>query len=184
MRALLLAAALTLPARSALAGGFTLTSSSFADGATMPMALVLRGHGCSGGDHSPALAWSGAPAGTKSFAITLFDPDGRAGAGWWHWTVFDIPPGVNGLRADAGAPGSPALPAGAVEGRTSFGFSHYGGPCPPPGDPPHHYRITLYALRVAKPPFDAHVSGPLLTQYLRSHTLATARIVGRYGRPK
>jgi Raf kinase inhibitor-like YbhB/YbcL family protein len=138
-----------------------------------------------GEDHSPALSWSGAPKGTRSFAITMFDPDAPTGSGWWHWTVFDIPADVHSLPEGAGDAGAKSLPAGAVEGRTDFGFSHYGGPCPPVGDRPHHYGITVYAVKVPKlEGLDANSSGAFVGYMLHFNTLAKGRIVGRYGRPK
>lgn len=185
MRALLLATALCIPAIPALAGDFTVTSPDFTNGGTIPMAQVFNGGGCTGGNHSPAISWSGEPAGTESFAVTMYDPDAPTGSGWWHWTVFNIPPTVHSLAEDAGAGNSPALPAGATEGRTDFGFSHYGGPCPPVGNPPHHYEITVFAVKVAKlPDLDAQSSGALVGFLLHFNTLATARITGLYGRPK
>ncbi|HUZ63484.1 MAG TPA: YbhB/YbcL family Raf kinase inhibitor-like protein [Acetobacteraceae bacterium] len=183
MRSFLFAAGLCMLAAPALAAGFTVTSAAFANGGTIPMAQVFNGDGCKGGDHSPAISWSGAPAGTKSFAVTMYDPDAPTGSGWWHWTVFNIPPTVHSLAADAGAAGSSLLPVGAGEGRTDFGFSHYGGPCPPVGEPPHHYEITVFAVKVAKLPLNAHASGATVGFVLHFNTLATARIIGRYGRP-
>ncbi len=188
MRATLVAACLIAlaptAARPAAAAGFALTSPDFPDGGTMPAAQELDLHGCTGANRSPALAWSGAPAGTQSFAVTIHDVDARGGRGWWHWVVLDIPPGVRVLRAGAGTPGSSALPAGAAQGRTSFGFAHYGGPCPPVGDPPHHYRITVYALRVARLTLPADTPPDAVRTRLRAEALASARIVGRYGRAR
>ncbi|MDA8051142.1 MAG: YbhB/YbcL family Raf kinase inhibitor-like protein [Rhodospirillales bacterium] len=184
MERFLLAAVLSSLAVPALAGGFALSSSNFANGGTIPMAQVFNQGGCKGGDISPALTWSGEPAGTKSFAITMFDPNAPTGSGWWHWTVFNIPANVHGLPENAGAAGSILLPKGAGEGRTDFGFSHYGGPCPPVGDPPHHYEITVFAVKVAKLPLDQHSSGAMVGFVLHFNTLATARLVGLYGRPK
>lgn len=183
MRALFLATALSLPAVPALAAGLTLTSPDFANGATIPTAQVFNEDGCTGQNISPALAWSGAPPGTKSFAITIHDPDAPGGGGWWHWTVFNIPPSVHSLPANAGAANHKLLPPGAVEGLTDFGFSHYGGPCPPVGDPPHHYQITVYAVKVAKLPLDQKSTGDAIGFTLHFETLATARLTGLYGRP-
>lgn len=180
---LALVASLAMTA-TAMAGGFTVTSKDIRNGATVPMAQVFNGFGCTGKDISPQLSWSGAPAGTKSFAITMFDPNAPTGSGWWHWTVFNIPASVHSLPEDAGAADSKALPAGAMEGRTDFGFSHYGGPCPPVGDPPHHYVITVYAVKVAKLPLNAHSSGGLVGYELHFNTIAKTQLVGRYGRPK
>ena len=103
---------------------------------------------------SPALVWSNIPAGTKSLSLQIHDPDAPTGSGFWHWGVYDIPPGVTSLAQGAG--NSPAtLPAGAYGGNTDFfdtgatgGNGNYGGPCPPAGDSPHRYNFTLYALSV------------------------------------
>jgi Raf kinase inhibitor-like YbhB/YbcL family protein len=183
MRALIWGLGLAAMAVPAFAAGLTVTSPEFKNGGHVPMTMVFKGFGCAGGDQSPALAWTGEPKGTKSFAITMFDPDAPTGSGWWHWTVFNIPPDVHSLPAGAGAEGSSALPAGAGEGRTDFGFSHYGGPCPPPG-PAHHYHITVYAEKVAKLPLDAESSGAFVGFNLHFNTLARGQIVGLYGRRK
>lgn len=181
MRALILGtvfAAATTPAFAQ----FMLASPDVKAGSPMAMAQVFDGYGCTGKNTSPALSWSGEPAGTRSFAITMFDPDAPTGSGWWHWTVFNIPASVHALPAGAGTDESKELPAGAVQGLTDFGSSHYGGPCPPPGDHAHHYEITVYALKVAKLPLGAGTPGAAVSFNLRANTLATAKIVGRYGR--
>jgi Raf kinase inhibitor-like YbhB/YbcL family protein len=95
----------------------------------MALAQVLGS--CNGQNISPALNWSGEPVGTQSFALTMVDSDARNGRGWWRWSVFNIPASVHGLSAGAGSEGSKDLPAGAIQGRTDCGFSHYAGPCPP-----------------------------------------------------
>ncbi len=163
-----------------IAAQFTLASIDVKSGSPMGIAQVYTA--CKGQNISPALSWSGEPAGTKSFAITMYDPDARAGGGWWHWTVFNIPPTVHSLAAGAGSQGSKDLPAGAVQGRNDFGLSQYSGPCPPAGEHAHHYEITVYALNVARLPLDSTASGTTVGSMLRSDTLATAKIVGRYGR--
>jgi Raf kinase inhibitor-like YbhB/YbcL family protein len=181
MRALLLGIGLTVATAPAFAAGMALTSSDFKNGATMPMAQVCAGYG--GGDRSPALAWSGEPAGTKSFAVTMFDPDAPTGGGFWHWTVFNIPASMHSLPEGAGDAGSTALPAGAGEGRNDGGSAHYIGSCPPPG-PPHRYRITVYAVKVARLPLDAQSSGAVVGFNLHFNTLAKAQIVARFAKPK
>jgi Raf kinase inhibitor-like YbhB/YbcL family protein len=181
MRALILGTALATLAVPALAAGLTVTSPAIKDGGPIGMAQVFNGFGCKGENHSPALAWSGEPAGTMSFAVTIFDPDAPTGSGWWHWTVFNIPASVHGLPADAGADGSPLLPEGAGEGLTDFGFAHYVGPCPPPG-PAHHYHIAVYALKVPKLQLDAHATGATVGFAIHANTLAKAEIVGTFGR--
>jgi hypothetical protein len=141
------------------AADFEATSPTFVDGKFLPAAHVLEGFGCHGGNRSPAIAWSGAPPGTKSFAVTLYDPDAPTGSGWWHWTVFNIPAAVASLPEGAGSPTGPGLPDGAIQGRTDFGAPGFGGACPPEGDPPHHYVLTVWALKVEKLPLDASAGG-------------------------
>ena len=181
MRALILGAALAAAATPALAE-FTVSSPNVKSGSPMALAQVLGT--CRGQNVSPALTWSGEPAGTQSFAVTMVDTDARNGAGWWHWTMFNIPASVHGLAAGAGSEGAKELPAGAIEGRTDYGFSHYGGPCPPAGEHAHHYEITVYALKVASLPLDATSKGDKVGHSLDENALATAKIVGRYGRTK
>ena len=181
MRALILGAALAAVATPALAE-LIVSSTNVKSGSPMALAHVLGS--CNGQNISPALNWSGEPAGTQSFAVTMVDTDARNGGGWWHWSVFNIPASVHVLAAGAGSEGSKDLPAGAIQGRTDFGFSYYGGPCPPVGDHAHHYEITVYALRVPSLPLDETASGVQVGSSLGANTLATAKIVGRYGRSK
>src|SRR5215475_4946508 len=128
---------------------FTLTSPDIGEGATIRNTQVFKGGGLNGDNVSPALAWSGAPAGTRSFALMVHDPDAPTGSGWWHWVVYNIPAGTNSLPAGAGDPQKKLMPAGALQGRTYYGTIGYGGPCPPPGAA-HHYHFRLYALKVAQ----------------------------------
>lgn len=131
--------------------GFTLSSADLASG-SFATQYILNGFGCSGGNVSPALTWSGVPVGTKSLALQVHDPDAPTGSGFWHWAVYDIPPTTTSLARGAG--NSPAaLPGGAYGGQTDFRDTgatgvngNYGGPCPPTGDKPHRYVFTLYAL--------------------------------------
>ncbi|HEV2099711.1 MAG TPA: YbhB/YbcL family Raf kinase inhibitor-like protein [Stellaceae bacterium] len=182
MRWLILGAVLSAMATPALAAEFKLSSTQVKSGT--PMALAQAFTDCKGQNISPALSWSGEPAGTQSFAVTIFDPDARAGAGWWHWTMFNIPATVHSLAAGAGSQGSSDLPAGASQGRNDFGLSQYGGPCPPVGDHAHHYEVKVYAVKVAQLPLDSTASGDAVSSALSPNTLATAKIVGRYERLK
>ncbi|HXM19162.1 MAG TPA: YbhB/YbcL family Raf kinase inhibitor-like protein [Candidatus Tumulicola sp.] len=152
------------------------------EGATLPATSVYHGYNCTGANMSPDLEWSGARKATKSFALTMFDPDAPVNGGWWHWIVFNIPAGWSGLKENAGA-ASGKLTAGAmIQGMTSFGSPAYGGPCPPPG-PAHHYVFTLYALDVAKVDgAGASTTGPDLLKLIEKHTLAKTTLTGRYGR--
>jgi Raf kinase inhibitor-like YbhB/YbcL family protein len=172
------------PADSA-AGKFTLASRDISPGGTIADRQVFNGFGCSGGNVSPALSWSNPPAGTKSFALLMHDPDAPTGSGWWHWVVYNIPAGLSSLPAGAGAgagdPQKGLLPAGAVQGRTDFGAPGYGGPCPPPGRP-HHYYLRLYALKVAKLEVPADATAAYIGFTVRAHSLATAELMGLYGR--
>jgi len=166
----------------AQAGGFSLTSPDIGAGQTIPTTYVYNRFGCTGQDISPALNWSGAPAGTKSFVVTVYDPDAPTGSGWWHWAVANVPASVHHLPEGAGGIHSKALPAGATELRNDFGSRAYGGPCPPKGDTPHHYQFKVYALDVAKLPITANDSPAKLGFMVHQHTLGVAELVGRYGR--
>jgi Raf kinase inhibitor-like YbhB/YbcL family protein len=164
---------------------FTVTSNSFKDGDYLGAAHILSadfGFGCAGGNHSPHLAWSGAPGGTKSFAITCYDPDAPTGSGFWHWLVVNIPANVTELPLDAGNPKSPRLPGGALQTRTDFGAPGYGGPCPPQGDHPHRYLFTVFAVGVDKLPVAADTSAAVVGFQLHFNTLARAAIMGLYKR--
>jgi hypothetical protein len=162
---------------------FVLTSTTFAPGATLPAFTASNGCADDAENRSPALAWSGAPAGTKSFALSIYDTDAPGGHGFWHWLMFDIPATTAHLAEGAGNPGTPAAVAGAVMGRNDFGTSSYGGPCPPGRDAPHHYIFTLYALDVAQlPGASTETMGPEVEDLLKGHVLAKATVVGRFWR--
>ena len=162
-------------------GKFTLTSSDIPAGGKIAETAVFNGFGCKGGNISPALAWSGAPAGTKSFALLVHDPDAPTGSGWWHWVLYNIPAVTSSLPAGAGDAQKSLLPAGAVQGRTDFGNSGYGGPCPPPGKP-HHYYFRLYALKVAKLELPADATAAFVGFNVRAQALGHAELMGVYGR--
>ncbi len=160
------------------ANALTLTSPSLRDGGRLPLAQVLDHFGCTGANRSPALVWGDVPAGTKSFAVTLFDPDAPTGSGWWHWLLFDLPAATRGVAEGAASHG---LPAGAMEGRNDFGGAGYGGACPPPG-PAHRYIFTLYALDVAHLALGSDASGAMVAYQARAHSLGSAQLTVRYGR--
>ena len=166
----------------AVADGFTLTSAEIAEGGTIAGGQTFNGFGCTGANISPSLSWKGAPAGTKSFALTMYDPDAPTGSGFWHWLVVNIPPTATTLPKGAGKPNAHLLPEGALQTRTDFGAPGYGGPCPPKGDKPHRYQFTLFALDVDKLPVDADASGAVVGFNLHFHTLAKAAFTGLYGR--
>jgi Raf kinase inhibitor-like YbhB/YbcL family protein len=163
------------------AGAFALSSPDIAPGQRIPEAQVFNSFGCSGGNVSPALSWSQPPAGTRSFALLMHDPDAPTGSGWWHWVVYNIPADVTSLPAGAGDPKKTLMPAGAVQGRTDFGTPGYGGPCPPPGKP-HHYYLRLYALKVPKLDVPADATAALIGFNVSANTIAKAELMGVYSR--
>src|SRR5215813_3670344 len=122
---------------------FTVSSSDVKAGGTVNEAQVFNKEDCKGGNRSPQLSWRDPPAGTRGFAVTIYDVD-APGRGWWHWAVIGIPANVNQLPENASASGY-LTKLGAVEARNDFDADGYGGPCPPPGKP-HRYLITVYAL--------------------------------------
>ncbi len=160
---------------------FTLTSTAFKDGGTLPDAQVYNDMGLSGGNTSPQLSWSGAPEGTKSFAITVYDPDAPTGSGWWHWTVANIPADLTELSEGAGSGDFADLPKGAVQGRTDYGEPGFGGAAPPKGDKPHRYIFTVFAVDTDKLEVTPDNSGAIFGFNLHFHTLAKASITATYG---
>lgn len=167
---------------ASLAAEFRLTSSDVTDGGTLAKTFVLNGFGCTGGNASPALAWSGAPAGTESFVVTVYDPDAPTGSGWWHWVVADIPATAASLPRGAGGPAGTGLPTGTMQGRTDFGNTSYGGPCPPQKDAPHRYVFTVHALSVAHLPVDPRVSAAMVGLAMHTAEIGRASLIARYGR--
>jgi Raf kinase inhibitor-like YbhB/YbcL family protein len=161
-------------------------SNSFKDGDYLGNEHILSadfGFGCQGGNKSPHLAWSGTPAGTKSFSVTCFDPDAPTGSGFWHWLVVNIPANVTELALDAGNPNAPKLPKGALQTRTDFGQPGYGGPCPPAGDHPHRYLFTVFAVsEESVQAAAADTSAAVIGFQLNFKTLAKASIMGLYKR--
>jgi hypothetical protein len=164
------------------AAAFDLTSAEVKPNATIAEAQVFKGFGCDGGNVSPSLAWKNPPAGTKSFAVTVYDPDAPTGSGWWHWVVFNLPATTTSLPAGAGDPSAGKLPAGAVQSRTDFGKPGYGGPCPPQGDKPHRYVFTVYALKAEKLDADENAGGALVGFMIHANQLGKSTFTAKYGR--
>ncbi|HVN71460.1 MAG TPA: YbhB/YbcL family Raf kinase inhibitor-like protein [Desulfomonilia bacterium] len=167
---------------AAYAGDFKLKSPELNQGKRLNMEQVFSSFGCSGKNISPALTWEGAPKNTKSFAVTVYDPDAPTGSGWWHWVIYNIPANVSELAKNAGDPPSGLAPQGCIQSRTDFGTPGYGGACPPTGDKPHRYQFTVYALDIDKLPLDANASGAMVGFYLHQHTLAKANITVYFSR--
>jgi Raf kinase inhibitor-like YbhB/YbcL family protein len=183
MRILVALAAITLAAPALAAGKFTLTSKDVKPGAMLTDQQVFNGFGCSGANVSPELSWQNAPAGTKSFVLTVYDPDAPTGSGWWHWVVYDIPATAKELPQGAGS-GKAALPEGAKEGKTDFGAPGFGGACPPPGDKPHRYVFTINALTLDKLEVPADASPAMIGFMTKANSLGSATFTAKYARKK
>jgi Raf kinase inhibitor-like YbhB/YbcL family protein len=163
-----------------------LTSDTFSDGDYLKAEQIVStgfGFGCAGGNQSPHLKWEGAPEGTKSFAVTCYDPDAPTGSGFWHWLVVNIPANVTELAVDAGNPASGKLPAGALQVRTDYGKPGYGGPCPPAGDHPHRYLFTVFAVSRDTLPVTADTSAAVVGFNLNFNTLEKSVLMGLFKRP-
>jgi Raf kinase inhibitor-like YbhB/YbcL family protein len=180
--ALAFAALVVAPALALAAGPFTVVSAEVKHKRTMADAQIYNAFGCTGGNISPSLSWRNPPPGTRSFAVTVYDPDAPTGSGWWHWVVFNLPPGTASLPADAGNPAAGKLPAGAIQSRTDFGAPGYGGPCPPLGDKPHRYIFTVHALKVDQLALDENASPAMVGFMLHANHLGRASLTARYGR--
>lgn len=153
----------------------TLTSTDFANGGPLPTNSAQAG--CGGTNQSPQIAWSAGPASTQSYALTVFDPDAPTGTGFWHWTLFNIPPGTTSLYSGFGS----APPVG-TSGLSDYGTLGYGGPCPPVGDIVHHYIFTVYALNTVLTGMPAQTSGAYLIFSLRQSVVAMGTYIGTYQR--
>lgn len=176
---IVLAAGVALSAEPAQAPTFRLWSSDLAD-RTFSMEQIYSGFGCTGSNVSPHLAWSGAPQGTKSFVITVYDPDAPTGSGFWHWVVANVPASASMIGANASR--TPRMPSGSIETRTDFGSPGWGGPCPPADDQPHRYIFTIHALGVARIDVNADTSAAMVGLMTNMNRIASASFTARYGR--
>ena len=158
---------------------FTLHSENIKEGAALTSAYVFQGFGCEGDNRSPQLSWSNAPAGTKSFAVTVYDPDAPTGSGWWHWNVVNIPATASSLPE--GVSDKKGLPEGAIQLRNDYGVVGFGGACPPPGEV-HRYIFTVYALGVEKLELPENASNALAGYMTRANALESASITAVYTR--
>ena len=169
---------LTLGSSSLLAEGLMLHSDDLKG--QLSINQVFNGFGCTGKNISPELSWEDAPEGTKSFAVTVYDPDAPTGSGWWHWIVFNIDKKTNYIKADACA--LKKLPAGAIQSKTDFGAYEFGGACPPVGDKAHAYITTVHALDVEDLKLDKEASPALVGYMLNVHTLEKSSLITYYKR--
>lgn len=176
-----LASALLLTANIAIADTFSLTSTDITAGEMMPKAQEFKGFGCTGDNTSPQLSWSGAPKGTKAFALTVYDPDAPTGSGWWHWQIVNIPATVNTLDTGAGDSSQNSAPKGSLQIKNDYGVKGFGGACPPQGHGVHRYQFTIHALsKVLELPEDP--SGALTGYMVNAHSLESATLEALYKR--
>ncbi|HLI11356.1 MAG TPA: YbhB/YbcL family Raf kinase inhibitor-like protein [Alphaproteobacteria bacterium] len=157
---------------------FSVSSPAFADGGLLARKNAAAEGNCGGENVSPPLQWFHPPAGTRSFAVIVYDPDGKKGLGSVHWIAYGIPASVTSLAAGAGS-----APSGAFTGgMNSAGLLRYRGPCPPAGDQPHHYIFSVYALDADPAVLVPGLTRDAFLEAIQGHSLAAASIVGRYGR--
>ena len=161
-----------------MAEGFTLKSNDI--GGQLNKAQEFNAFGCNGNNISPALTWSNIPKGTKSFAITIYDPDAPTGSGWWHWQVVNIPVTVTNITTDAS--NKHTLPKGALEIINDYGGTGFGGACPPVGDKAHQYIVTIHALDVEKLAVEATTNAPIVGYQIYAHTIEKASLISYYKR--
>lgn len=168
----------TMAVSPASAQEFDLTSTTVSEGEKLTNAHVFAGFGCEGENQSPQLSWIGAPEGTKSFAITAYDPDAPTGSGWWHWNVVNIPASVTSVAQDAS---NNNLPEAALELRNDYGTIGFGGACPPPEEV-HRYIFTVYALGTERLELPENPSNALVGFMIRANMLDSASITAVYHR--
>jgi Raf kinase inhibitor-like YbhB/YbcL family protein len=159
---------------------FQLTSGSMSHDAPLAAAQASGMMGAGGEDESPQLSWSGFPEGTKSFAVTVYDPDAPTASGFWHWAVFNLPVTTTSLPAGAGTHGSGLLPEGAVQLRNDGGFAGFVGAAPPAGHGPHHYHVVVHAVDVESIDIPPEATPAYLGFNLFSHSIGRARLVGTF----
>lgn len=166
----------------AAAADFQLSSPTIKPESTLSIDQVFNGFGCTGKNISPELVWANAPKGTKSFALTVYDPDAPTGSGWWHWVVYNLPATTTTLAAGVGTADGKKLPAGSVQGRTDFGAPGFGGACPPVGDKPHRYIFTLHALKTEKIEVPADATAALIGYMINANRIDQTSFTAYYGR--
>lgn len=164
----------------AFAQNFTLKSNDIEGQAQMKQ--VFNSFGCKGENISPQLSWSNAPAGTRSFAINMYDPDAPTGSGWWQWVIFDIPASVNHLVENAGNIDLNLAPSESIQSLNDYGGYGYGGPCPPVNGGIHEYIFTIYALKVPSLGLKVDANPAMVGFYINANTIQKASLVMYYER--
>lgn len=178
LKSILILSSMILFSQTLFGDGFTLKSNDMAG--QISMNQVFNGFGCSGKNISPELSWENAPKGTKSFAITVYDPDAPTGSGWWHWLVFNIPQETKHIVSNAST--LKLLPTASVQSKTDYGKSEFGGACPPKGDKAHSYITTIHALNVEKLDLDKEANPALVGYMINMHTIEKSSVISYYKR--
>ncbi len=169
---------LLLAAASFHSTAFNVTSADISEGSIMDKTFEFHGFGCSGDNLSPALNWDDAPKGTKSFAITAYDPDAPTGSGWWHWVATDIPAEITHIERAA----STKAQFAGRERINDYGALGFGGACPPEGHGMHRYQFTVWALPTEKLEVPNNASNAIVGYMLNSSSLAKTTITATYVR--
>lgn len=151
---------------------FTLSSKDLKANQDVPAKHLFNSFGCTGGNVSPELSWQGAPSNTKSFVVTMHDPDAPTGSGWWHWVAYNIPASATQLKSNAEQQN--ALPPQAIQAANDFGLPHYSGPCPPKGDGTHHYVVTVHAMDIEKLDIPVNATPAYVGFMTHTHRIAQA----------
>ena len=159
---------------------FSVTSSDVSDGGVLALPQVSGVMGAGGQDRSPQLSWSGFPEGTRSFAVTVYDPDAPTASGFWHWAVANIPASVTELPPGAGTQDGGSLPSGILQLRNDGGFAGYVGAAPPSGHGPHRYFVVVHAVDTDALDVTADTTPAVLGFNLFFHTLARGTLVATY----
>lgn len=163
---------------------FVLASEDILPNNPIPQRFESDDFGCMGENSSPELHWTGAPAETKSFAVTVYDPDAPSGSGWWHWMLYDLPADTDRLDPGVGTLNSSNLPGHAMQALSDYGVAAWGGTCPPVGDKAHRYVFTVHALKVDQLDIPDHATPAMVGYIIHANTLETASFNAHYGRSK
>ena len=175
MKKILILACLIIAFKGLYAQTFTLSSADL--GGQFTNEFVAGNFGCNGNNQSPELHWTNAPAGTKSFAVTMYDPDAPTGSGFWHWVIVNIPAATHQLKRGAGSTQAQLAPAGSLQSSNDTGAAGYQGPCPPEGDASHRYIITIYALNTDRLGTSTNSTAALTGFLLNKASIAKASII-------
>lgn len=168
--------------QSSSAADFKLTSQDIKSGTKIANKHVFNGFGCSGDNISPQLFWTNPPKETKSFAITVYDPDAPTGSGWWHYLAVNILAKQTKFSPGFADENKFINSANITQIRNDFGIHNFGGPCPPKGDKPHRYIFTIHALKVEKLDLKEDATAALAGFMINANAIAKASFIATYSR--